>query len=104
MHPQRMQCLTYVQCLIRNPPRCDLQFTFVGANVGATSCDVLIALRLTGHRPDTANECCTEAGDAWSIACLNTAGNFALVNRNPFLSYGRLDQMVSNLDLRGPNI
>ncbi|KAH3834971.1 hypothetical protein DPMN_108304 [Dreissena polymorpha] len=61
MHQQRMQCLTYVQCLIRNPVRFDLRFTFVGANDGATSCDVLIALRLTGYRPDTANEFCTEA-------------------------------------------
>ncbi|KAH3691651.1 hypothetical protein DPMN_191688 [Dreissena polymorpha] len=104
MHQQRIQCLTYVQCLIRNPVRCDLRFTFVGANVGATICDVLIALRLTGHRPDAANECCTEAGDAWSIACLNTAGNFAWVNSNPFLSYGRLDQKVSTQDLRGQNI
>ncbi|KAH3710746.1 hypothetical protein DPMN_070240 [Dreissena polymorpha] len=99
-----MQCLTYVQCLIRNPVRFDLRFTFVGANDGATSCDVLIALRLTGHRPDTANAFCAEAGVAWSIVCLNTAGNFALVTSNPFLEYGRLEQMVSTLDFRGPNI
>ncbi|KAH3769980.1 hypothetical protein DPMN_171259 [Dreissena polymorpha] len=39
MHQQRMQCLTYVQCFIRNPVRIDLRFTFVGANDGATSCD-----------------------------------------------------------------
>ncbi|KAH3798870.1 hypothetical protein DPMN_152473 [Dreissena polymorpha] len=77
---------------------------FVGTNDGAASCDVLIAPRLTGHRPDTANAFCTEAGVAWSIACLNTAGNFALVTSYPFLAYGRLEQMVSTLDLRGPNI
>ncbi|KAH3798922.1 hypothetical protein DPMN_152526 [Dreissena polymorpha] len=81
--------------LIRNPVRFDLRFTFVGTNDGAASCDVWIAPRLTGHRPDTANAFCTEDGVAWYIAGLNAAGNFALVTSNPCLAYGRLEQMVS---------
>ncbi|KAH3847479.1 hypothetical protein DPMN_089800 [Dreissena polymorpha] len=99
-----MLYLTYVQCLIRSPVGFDLRLTFDGANDGATSCDVLIAPRSTGHRPDTANAFCTVAWVTLSIVSLNTAGNFASVTSNPFPAYGRLEQMVSTLDLRGLNI